>query len=223
MKIGINLVGVSYNDGSTGRYRNYEDAIDSFYDKIINPLKLVGHDIKFYIFTYDNVKKNEIINAYNPIIKSEFIHPVYNTMGGGDVLPNGMKTISVTYINSLQQLINEDLDFVISTRFDIAFHLNPFEEFEFEFDKFNFLFREPEFTNLPIVSDTFYAFPHHMTQNLIDAIIEMESNPTQGVNIAMHNMYLPMVNQVGEDKVKWVCNDYYSSEGNKIYKLTRHG
>ncbi len=30
MKIGINLVGVSYNDGTIGRYRNYEDALEGF-------------------------------------------------------------------------------------------------------------------------------------------------------------------------------------------------
>ena len=36
MKIGINLVGVSYNDGAHGRYRNYEDAIDGFITNVIN-------------------------------------------------------------------------------------------------------------------------------------------------------------------------------------------
>jgi hypothetical protein len=119
-------------------------------------------------------------------------------------------------------LIGEDLDLVISTRFDISFNINPFEKFYFEFDKFNFLFREPEYMELPIVSDTFYVFPHSMTENLINAIIEMESNPPHGVNVAMHNMYIPMVNQVGELNVKWVCDEFYSSLINPLYKLTRH-
>ena len=57
MRIGINLVGVSYNDGSIGRYRNYEDALDGFMTNIVNPLKEEGHDIFFYLFTYDSVKK----------------------------------------------------------------------------------------------------------------------------------------------------------------------
>ena len=50
MKIGINLVGISYNDGSNGsRYRNYEESVSSFFRYIVNPLLEKGHDIKFYL------------------------------------------------------------------------------------------------------------------------------------------------------------------------------
>lgn len=222
MKIGINLVGVSYNDGTIGRYRNYEDALDGFMTNVVNPLKEEGHEIKFYLFTYDSPKKEDIIKTYNPE-KYTFLDPNYNKFGGGDKLENQMKIISITYINSLNELLDEDLDLVISTRFDISFNINPFDKFYFEFNKFNFLFREPEYVELPIVSDTFYVFPHNMTEDLINGIIEMESNPPHGVNIAMHNMYLPMCNQIGKDNVKWVCDEFYSSLENPFYKLTRHG
>ena len=221
MKIGINLVGVSYNGGSIGRYRNYQDALGGFMNYIVNPLKEMGHDISFYLFTYDSPKKVEIIETYKPK-KYTFLDPNYNKMGGGDVLENTMKILSLTYINSLNELVGEELDLVISTRFDISFNLNPFEKYNFEFDKFNFLFREPEFKNLPIVSDTFYVFPHTMTEHLINGIIQMENNPPYGVNIAMHNMYLPMCDEVGKDNVKWVCDEFYRSDINPIYKLTRH-
>jgi len=221
MKIGINLVGVSYNDGTIGRYRNYEDALEGFINNIVNPLKEEGHEIHFYLFTYDSTKKEDIIKTYNST-KSTFLDPNYNKLGGGDKLENGMKTISATYINSLYELENEELDLIISTRFDISFNFNPFEKYNFEFNKFNFLFREPEFTHLPIVSDTFYVFPHSMISNLIDAIIKMESNPHDGVGIAMHNMYLPMCDEVGKENVKWVCDEFYRSDINPIYKLTRH-
>jgi hypothetical protein len=221
MRIGINLVGVSYNDGIYGRYRNYEDALYGFMTNIVNPLKEAGHEISFYLFTYDSPKKEDIIKTYNPT-KSTFLDPNYNKMGGGDVLEQTMKIISVTYINSLNELVNENLDLIISTRFDISFNFNPFKEFNFEFDKFNFLFREPEYIELPIVSDTFYVFPHSMTENFIEAIINMETNPAHGVNVAMHNLYLPMCEQVGTENVKWVCNEFYSSLKNPLYKLTRH-
>ena len=221
MKIGINLVGVSYNNGSLGRYRNYEDALEGFMNNIVNPLKEEGHEIHFYLFTYDSTKKEDIIKTYNST-KSTFLDPNYNKFGGGDKLENGMKTISATYINSLYELENEELDLIISTRFDISFNFNPFEKYNFEFDKFNFLFREPEFTHLPIVSDTFYVFPHSMISNLINGIIRMESDPHDGVGVAMHNMYLPMCDEVGKDGVKWVCDEFYRSDINPIYKLTRH-
>jgi len=222
MKIGINLVGVSYNDGKIGRYRNYEDALEGFMTNVVNPLKEEGHDIFFYLFTYESPKKEDIIKTYNPT-KYTFLDPNYNKMGGGDVLGNQMKIISLTYINSLNELIDEDLDLIISTRFDISFNLNPFKEFNFEFNKFNFLFREPEYTHLPIVSDTFYVFPHSMTENLINGIIEMETNPPHNVNVAMHNMYLPMCEEIGKENVKWVCDEFHSSLINPLYKLTRHG
>jgi hypothetical protein len=125
MKIGINLVGVSYNDGTIGRYRNYKDAIDGFMTNVVNPLKEEGDEICFYVFTYDSIKKDEIIQAYNPK-KYTFLDPNYNRFGGGDLIQNQMKIISLSYINSLNELLEEDLDLVISTRFDINFFKNPF-------------------------------------------------------------------------------------------------
>ena len=221
MKIGINLVGVSYNDGTHGRYRNYEDAIDGFMTNVVNPLKEEGDEICFYVFTYDSIKKDEIIQAYNPK-KYTFLDPNYNRFGGGDLIENQMKIISLSYINSLNELLEEDLDLVISTRFDINFFKNPFKEYPYDFNKCNFLWREPAFTDLPIVNDTFIVFPHSMLKNLIDAILEMETNPPFGVNIAMHNLYLPMINQVGENNVQWVCDDFVNAIDNDLYKLMRH-
>lgn len=220
MKIGINLVGVSYNDGY-GRYRNYEDAIDGFMNNIVNPLKSLGHEITFYLYSYYNKKELEIIESYKPK-KYVFTHPNLNKLGGGDKLPNGIKVISQSYINSLEQMIDEDLDLIISTRFDINFLKNPFESYPFEFTKFNFLWREPEYTDLPIVNDTFVVFPYSMLNNVINSIKEMEHNPPHGVNVAMHNWYLPMVNQVGEKNVKWVSDEFINTINNDLYKLTRH-
>ena len=225
MKIGINLVGVSYNDGlSGGRYRNFEDAKDGFFKYVVNPLKQQGHEIFFYIFSYDNSKKEEIANTYLPLKKVIFIPEEvnFNKFGGGHKLPNGVKLMSGTYCNSLVELLEEDLDLVISTRFDINFFKNPFEEYNYDFDKCNFLWREPEYLDLPIINDTFIVFPHFMTNNLIEAIMEMEHNPPKGCNVAMHNLYLPMVNQVGKDGVQWLDDDYKNTISNDLYKLTRN-
>jgi hypothetical protein len=221
MKIGINLVGVSYNDGTIGRYRNYMDAIEGFTNNVVNPLKKAGHEISYYLFTYDSPKRDEIIAAYNPK-KYTFLDPNYNKFGGGDLIENQMKIISLTYINSLNELVDEDLDLVISTRFDINFFKNPFNEYKYNFSKCNFLWREPEYTELPIVNDTFIVFPHNMTENLINSIIKMETNPPFGIGVAMHNIYLPMVDEVGKDNVQWVCDDFVNAISNNLYKLMRH-
>lgn len=220
MKIGINLVGVSYNDGSNGRYRNYEDALEGFMVNVVNPLKEEGHDVIFYLYSYRNNKEQEIIETYNPK-KYTFINPTLNQFGGGDRLSNGMKLISFTYIESLKQLLDEELDLIISTRFDISFYKNPFQEYEYDFTKCNYLWREPEFTHVPIVSDVFIVFPHQMTQNLINSIIKMETDPPHGVGVAMHNIYVPMCDEVGKENVKIVCDEYKRSHTNDLYKLTR--
>jgi hypothetical protein len=220
LKIGINLVGVSYNDGIFGRYRNYKDAINEFFAHIINPLKEEGHEISFYLCTYDNIKIEELEKDYQP--KNLVIAPSsYNQLGGGDKVGN-FKAISSIYIVSLEQIRNQDLDLVISTRFDIKFLKNPFKEYNFDFTKFNFLWREPEFTHLPIVNDTFVVFPYNMLGNVIDSIHEIELNPPQNINVAMHNWYLPMVNQVGSDKVQWVEEKFINTITNNLYILTRH-
>jgi len=137
--------------------------------------------------------------------------------------------MSIAYINSLTQLLNEKLDIIISTRFDICFFKNPFKEYKYNFSKCNFLWREPEYKELPIINDTFIVFPHHMTQNLINSIINMESNPPFGVNIGLHNIYLPMIEQVGKENVMWVDdrfigveNDSRTKYTNELYKLMRH-
>jgi hypothetical protein len=204
MKIGINLVGISYNQILGKKPRNYKDSIDGFYKNVVNPLKQDGHDVVFYLFTHDNPQKENIIKDYMPI-KYTFLDENLNKLEGGDVFENVMKIQSLVYINSLQQILNEELDLVISTRFDMNFYKNPFKEYQYDFTKCSFLWREPEFMHLPLVNDTFIVFPHNMTQNLINAIIEMENNP---ISIGLHNIYLPMIKQLGNEKVCWLDDKF---------------
>ena len=84
----------------------------------------------------------------------------------------------------------------------------------------NFLWREPEFMDLPIVNDTFLVFPYKMLDNVIQSVIEMEERPPRGVDSHMHNWYLPMVNQVGIDNVQWVDDDFKNAIENNLYVLT---
>ena len=41
------------------------------------------------------------------------------------------------------------------------------------------------------------------------------------VDAHMHNWYLPMVNQVGEDNVQWVDDEFKTAIENDLYILTR--
>ena len=221
MKIGINLVGVSYNDGKVGRYRNYKDAIDSLYENVVNPLKEEGHEIYFYIFSYDSEKAENVLSDYQPIKKVKLLESYYKKYEGSYKVNSEIKIMSAMYLHSLEALLDEDLDVVISTRFDINFFRNPFKEYQYDFTKCNFLWREPEFEHLPIVNDTFIVFPQSMTKNLINAIFELELNPPHGVNVGLHNIYLPMVNQVGKENVQWLDDEFKTIQTNTLYKVTR--
>ena len=163
MKIGINLNGVSYHDGSSYRKRIYTDSIDNLMKNVVNPLKEKGHEVSFYVFTYDTEKSEDVERDYNPV-KSTYVSESYkfNQATSGDRLSNGWRMMTITTVNSLHQLKEEDLDLVISTRFDINFKQNPFEVYDYDFTKCSFLWREPEFMDLPIVNDTFIVFPYHM-------------------------------------------------------------
>ena len=74
MKIGINLVGVSYNNAiEGGRLRDYENSIQNFYKNVVNPLRKDGHEVKFYLFSYKNEKQDKIVEDYSPAVKHTFI------------------------------------------------------------------------------------------------------------------------------------------------------
>tara|TARA_Y100000992_G_scaffold240033_1_gene170838 strand:- start:332 stop:1012 length:681 start_codon:yes stop_codon:yes gene_type:complete len=223
MKIGINLNGVSYHDGSNYRKRIYTDSIDNLMKNVVNPLKEKGHEVSFYVFTYDTEKSKDVEKDYNPV-KSTYVSESYkfNQATSGDRLSNGWRMMTITTVNSLHQLKEEDLDLVISTRFDINFKQNPFEVYDYDFTKCSFLWREPEFMDLPIVNDTFIVFPYHMLDNMIESFVEQEVNPPGGVNPGNHNLYVPMVKRVGEDNVVWVQEGFgEKTVDNDLYKLER--
>ena len=223
MKIGINLNGVSYHDGSNYRKRIYTDSIDNLMKNVVNPLKEKGHEVSFYVFTYDTEKSKDVEKDYNPV-KSTYVSESYkfNQATSGDRLSNGWRMMTITTVNSLHQLKEEDLDLVISTRFDINFKQNPFEVYDYDFTKCSFLWREPEFMDLPIVNDSFIVFPYHMLDNMIESFVEQEVNPPGGVNPGNHNLYVPMVKRVGEDNVVWVQEGFgEKTVDNDLYKLER--
>ena len=70
MRIGINLVGVSYNNAITGgRLRNYEDAIENFFKYIIEPFRENGNEVQFYLYSYviDNKLIHKLHQATNQL------------------------------------------------------------------------------------------------------------------------------------------------------------
>ena len=215
MKIGISITGVSYEiNRKQERYRNYEDAVNEFFEFVVNPLKEMGHEVNIYIYTYISDKVNAILERYNPK-KWEFID--YDEQ----VLMDGLSVQGHNIQKGLEQLIGEDLDVVIRARYDQKFLSNPFEVYDWEWDKVNFLWREESYESLPLVNDTFFSFPYHMLDNMKLALIDAELNPHKRVRIALHNLYQPTIDRVGLENVKLLDGTYMKESWNKLYKLTR--
>jgi hypothetical protein len=135
MKIGINLVGI-YKGGRT----NYNSTKKSLMNNVIN---CWDEKPNIYLTTYSSDEDNDLINFYNPI-KYQF-------------LEFDKSSQRKTNIKNLEQLKDEDVDFIISTRFDIDFH-KKISNFNIDYNKINFLFREsPPNTNQ--VCDVIFCYP----------------------------------------------------------------
>lgn len=155
MKIGINLVGLSHHR-MNGEH-SYKSGYKNLFRNVIEPLRK-DHKVDIYLYTYDSPEKDNIITTYNPK-KYTF---------------KGISNAFETYIKSLEELVTEDLDFIIVTRFDLDIMV----PISFDFLKFNFLFKEIDYWEVDkLTTDTFYAFPKHMLKDFILALNESYTNP----------------------------------------------
>ena len=137
-KILINLIGLSHHNVGNGLH-TYESCYENLFKNLVNPLKLQGYKVDFYLQTYNTDRENDIKKVYNPI-RAEFI-PIQDKYK--------------TYIQSVSTLKEMDYDFYIVTRFDLWIGV----PIELNFNKFNFLFKNPDSWRKNSTTDTFYAFP----------------------------------------------------------------
>jgi hypothetical protein len=209
MKIGINLSGVSYE--THYRNRNFEPALDAFNEYIVKPLQDDGHSIGFYIYTYDTIKTGEVKKAYQPLCKFQFIDEASQVL-----LPN-YTAEKQNLINGLMDMRGEDLDVVIKARFDQKFNYNPLKYYNWDFNKVMFFWREPVRHDLPLLNHSFFTFPYHMLDNVIDAIAEINDC----FQYSLHNIYQPLVKRVGSENVKWADGEFRTRQMNNLYTLTR--
>ena len=132
MRIAISIAGVSYEDGSKYRYRNYEDSVNEFNNNVIDYLKSQGNEVFTFIYTYQTDKCNDIINTYNEFTEAKFIDE------NNQFIPLGQTIQAVNIIAGLNEVLNWEFDYVIRARFDQKFLNNPFTTYDWDFDKVNF-------------------------------------------------------------------------------------
>lgn len=163
MKIGVNLVGISHLDNRTGQFdqrkrngwnRNRPDHPPNIIENIIKPLQK-HHDVFTYITTYNHEKIHELFEMYKPSN-----HLILDDFEGS--------TMQGTYIKSLENIIDENIDVIFSTRFDIVFK-KTINEINYDPDKFNVLYNEKGWSHLKYTSDIVFIFPKYMISDIIES------------------------------------------------------
>jgi hypothetical protein len=199
MKIGINLVGI-YNGE---RHRSFVKTKDSILEKVIKCWD--KNTVSVYLTTYSADQDLELVQFYNPK-KYQFIQ--YQGSNRNE-----------TYRKSLQLLEGEDLDFIITTRFDIDFY-QKISSLKIDFNKFNFLFREgkTEWEEEKLVCDNIFLLPFKYKEILIDSLTESY----QDNHLYLHKTYFYVLPKIGEENIHFISDVNQYSHNNKFYNLIRH-
>jgi hypothetical protein len=193
MKIAINIAGLSHNNLGNGMH-TYIDGYENLFKNVINPLK-ENNDIKIYLYTYDTSEKDNILKIYNP--------DGYTILN--ETNNNSAELAANTYIDSLEKLKDEDIDFIITTRFDLDIRCNV----DINFKKFNFLFKElNSWDGHNLTSDTFYAFPKHMIDDVIISLREAWlGKSTHFCPGLFHCLYKFLVKRIDESDIQFIDNE----------------
>lgn len=208
MNIGISLNGISHLTDSYRPFpRTYKNCYENFYKELYNPLSS-KYNVSTYITTYDSAEIKNIINIYKPKKYQIFDY-------------NNSHQI-VTFIKSLEFILNEALDLVICTRFDLSFRENVFPKLNLDINKFNFLFKEKgHWENDRFVSDCVYIFPFNMIKTVIEACKDLLNNPPRPGLTDMHGLYTCLENRITANFINIAWENHMLSNENEIYKLHR--
>jgi hypothetical protein len=223
VKIGVSLVGIS-GDGSTEydkpqvsspgfKGRNWSLQKECVMSQMINCWE--GHDVSMYLTTYDHSDINNMVSFYNPkkVTVLDF-HESY---------------MQLTYITALQQLVGENLDFIVTVRPDI-FPFKKLSTYPIQFDKFNFFHKQDclweddvEFADYEtalkrwkvhiyptyhLVNDTLFMFPASMLNTFIHAIENLHNDThLPGKNYStMHNVWIHLRKFLSPDQINYLIS-----------------
>jgi hypothetical protein len=188
MRIGVCLIGVSHSKGEKGRD----------WKTCAIRMKEVFSNVDYYITTYDYDIKLE--RFYKP--------KKYQTLKYKNSTQRG------TYIKALESI--DDVDFIITTRFDAYIHYMR-SEMNIDYEKFNFLCKEKgTWDTYRFVNDNFFAFPIHMKKMFIDAIKALDSDPLK--KNFMHHIYKYITPFTD---THFILDGEHSSKENEFYNLIR--
>ena len=193
MNIGIVIRGISLGKSNLGNGTDWKIVKDNIIENFINPFK-EHHKVKVYLTTYENDELNDIIDFYKP----------ENVL----ILPFEGSNQRNTLLQSMVQIRNEDLDFILTTRFDVRW-FQKVANLNIDYNKFNFLYKEvePEWTRNKFVSDIIFGFPKCFLEPFMQAIINEHNNPSRTFVTDMHNAYKRMIEVIGIENLHFIHDE----------------
>jgi uncharacterized protein YchJ len=210
MKLGINLVGISHllHKERHPVARTYKLCSDNFYKEVHN-LLTPKFDVKVYLTTYVTEEVQNIVDTYKPE-KALFL----NYKNSHQIK---------TFINSLELMENQNLNFIMITRFDLFFFPGKLKELDIRMNKFNFLCKEEKYwDNFNFVNDCFMIFPGEFLSPFKKCCYNLLNNPPRLGLTDMHGLYKFVNKEIGNDNINFMTGEkHYVSNCNPIYELKR--
>lgn len=161
----------------------------------INSLDIKNIDIYLHTYSVNDYEDNKFLSLFlNHNLKKYIIEKEIN------------KKISYSIINSLN-LVDENYDLIINTRFDVYF-IKPLNEFNINYEKLNLLFKEQEryWNEDKRVSDLIYIFPKKYNNILTSALTKSMNCRPHGPG---HFIYKHL--NINENEINFMIDGFFSS------------
>ena len=203
------LRGISY--GSTYVAKNFRSCKDNYLQNVYKPL-LENNEVSVYVCTYDHPLMQELIDTYKPK-KIELLE-----------YENSDQV--TTFLHSLRMLKDEDLDFIICTRFDLHFH-QKITDINLDFNKSNFTFKldpiDARWNDYEFISDlAFYFNSSHLDAMISSTKDLIKFPPRQWADL--HGIYKKLKAYIPKEEINFITPNIWRSLGDEypIYELKRN-
>lgn len=190
MNVALIFAGISFGYKSD---RDFRHCFSNISKNLIEPLK-AEHEVKTYLYTYDNEYLEELRATFNAVKLVS--------------IPFEGSKQNPTRKSAFEMVDGEDIDFYIMLRFDLHFNYS-LDKFNFNFEKFNFTSREGRgyWDNQKFVGDTLFAWPKRLHENVRQAFIDLQKHDANH----MHNFYSVLSNTTGIEDIHFMSEEHQLS------------
>jgi len=202
MKIGIVFRGITSGKSPTQK-KDWTLAKDNIKENLIGCFP----SSRIYFTTYSHEVLPQVVDFYKPI-DVKLID--YNSS-------DQRKTL----FESLKHIADKEVDFIFVVRFDMIYK-KKISEFNINYNKFNFIFREtePYWTQNKFVSDTFFAFPKNYLVPFMEAVHTEIVQPERPYS-DMHGAYKRLYPIIGNENIHFMVDGTHRSDNNDYFEIKR--